>query len=1273
MHGASVDWRLLLPAGAVSHVDLPTYAFQRHRYWLEDSAADDTGTGRWPADTDLAALTESLGVDGDRPLREVLPVLAAWQERRRDEAAVDPWRYRVAWQPTESDRSGDGRPGGTWLLVLPSGDAGPVAEAAAKALAEAVPSVRLTPGRAQTLDRGAFAGLLRGAVDDAGPIAGVLSLLALDEGTSQGCDSGMPHLSAGLAGTLVLLQALGDAEVRAPLWCATRGAVALSPAEELESVTQAEVWGLGRVAALEHPDRWGGLVDLPEVMDERAARRFRAALAGVPGGVPGAEGTEDQLAVRPSGLFVRRLERAPLADRSPARTWRPAGTVLVTGATGAVGRHLALWLAAEGADHLLLTSRRPADSPELAELRRDITAATGTKATLAQCDVADRDALAALVERTRADGHEITAVVHAAALIELAALDRITPADLSRSLAAKAAAADHLDELFRDASLDAFVLFSSIAGVWGSGDHGAYAAGNAHLDALAQRRRARGRTALSVAWGVWDGCVPEGFEGRPELHGLPTIAPRLAFTALRQALEHDETAIAVAEVDWERFTAAFTSARPRPLLAGVADVRRLLGPAEPEATAGAPGTAGAPAALSALRERLAGRTDAERHTVLLDLVRRHTAEVLGHRADTESFRTDRAFRDLGVDSLTSVELRNRLAAATGLRLPAALVFSHPNAPALARHLTTLVMGERRPPDTSADATAVAPPRSGGHADDEPIAVIGMACRYPGGISSPEDLWNLVAAGGDAVSGLPADRGWDLAGMYHPDPDREGACYTREGGFLHDAGEFDPAFFGISPREALTMDPQQRLLLETSWEALERAHIDPTRMRGSSTGVFVGINYQDYGIGARDLPDGGEGHLLTGTVPSVASGRIAYALGLEGPAITLDTACSSSLVALHLAAQALRRGECDTALAGGVAVMYTPRTLIGFSRQRGLAVDGRCKAFSDSADGMGMAEGVGMLLLERLSDARRLGHRVLAVVRASAVNQDGASNGLSAPSGPAQERVIRAALAGAGLGTDDVDVVEAHGTGTELGDPIEADALLATYGQGRDPLRPLWLGSVKSNIGHTQAAAGVAGVMKMVMALRHGVLPRTLHVDEPSSHVDWSAGAVELLTEARDWPETGRARRAAVSSFGISGTNAHVIVEQAPAEEPAPVAVAVAPVVDLGGLVPWVVSGRGEDALAGQAVRLAGLAETAADAGSVGAALASTRALFGERAVVFGRNPGELRGGLRALAEGAEGGGVVRGAVTGSGAVFVFPGQGAQWVGMGRELLAVSPV
>ncbi|GHF52643.1 hypothetical protein GCM10010218_37630 [Streptomyces mashuensis] len=1255
-HGADVDWNAVFAGTHPRRVDLPTYAFQHERYWLESATAgsgddvesyyarDSIEARFWEAveDENLEALTSELAIRADQPWSDVLPVLSSWRRSSREKSTVDSWRYRITWKPLAEDRAA--RLSGTWLLLTPESGS-PWAEPVVQALTDRGATVRTLPvSTATATDRTALADLLgqeAGAEADGATVSGVLSLLALLT------DQRPLHPS------LALAQALGDAGIDAPLWYATRGAVAVNRSEQLDDPWQALVWGLGRVVALEHGERWGGLVDLPAQPDAPALSRLVAALAGT--------GDEDQVAVRPTGLYARRLVRSSLAQTPATRAWEPGeGTVLVTGGTGALGAHVARWLAGNGARHLLLLSRRGEDAPGAAELRDELTG-LGAKVTLAACDVADRDSLAAVIDAIPAE-HPLSAVVHTAAVLDDGVVEALTGEQLDRVLSVKVGATLNLHELTRDLDLSGFVLFSSFAATFGAPGQGNYAPGNAFLDAFAQYRRDAGLPATSVAWGPWgDGGMAEGAVGdRMRRHGVIEMAPELAVTALQHALDRDETTLTVADMEWKRFVLAFTSGRPRPLLNDLPEARAVMDGMRGEAEEAAGG--------AVFLRQLAGLTGAEQERLLLDLVRGAVASVLGY-ANAAAVEPNRAFKELGFDSLTAVELRNRLNAATHRKLPPTLIFDHPTPTVLAAHLRAELTGD----EGAAAAPVVV---ASGAATDEPVAIVAMSCRFPGDVRSPEDLWQLLVSGGDALSGFPLDRGWDVEALYDPDPDAQGTSYTREAGFLREAGGFDAAFFGISPREALAMDPQQRLLLETSWEAFERAGIDPAALRGSRSGVFVGTNGSDYAMLMQSSGDGFEGHLATGTAGSVASGRVSYTFGLEGPAVTVDTACSASLVALHLAVQALRNGECELALAGGVTVMSTPGTFIEFSRQRGLSTDGRCKAFSADADGFSPAEGVGMLLVERLSDARRNGHPVLAVVRGTAINQDGASNGLTAPNGPSQQRVIRQALANARLSAADVDVVEAHGTGTSLGDPIEAQALLATYGKDRPEDRPLLLGSVKSNIGHAQAAAGVAGVIKMVLAMQHGVLPQSLHISEPTPHVDWSAGAVELLTEAREWPEAGRPRRAGVSSFGFSGTNAHAVLEQAPADEPAAAdAEAVPAPADGDAVLPWVLSGRNEAALRGQAERL--LAHLAAHgeqrAADIGFSLATTRTALAQRAVVVGRDRADFVRGLEALAGETGAPNLVQGSDTGGQGVFLFPGQGSQWVGMAVQLLDASPV
>ncbi|POM22543.1 Phenolphthiocerol synthesis polyketide synthase type I Pks15/1 [Actinomadura rubteroloni] len=970
----------------------------------------------------------------------------------------------------------------------------------------------------------------------------------------------------------------------------------------------AAVWGLVRSAQAENP----GVFTLVDTVADVTADDLAPAVAT----------GEPQLALRPDGLRVPRL-----APAEPSGPLTISGTVLVTGATGALGGLVARHLVTEhGVNDLLLVSRRGADAPGAAELETDLTA-LGATVTFAACDTADRDAVAALL-----DGRDLGAIVHTAGVLRDATLAGLTDEHVEQVLRPKVDAAWNLHDLAPETPL---ILFSSLAGVLGNPGQANYAAANTFLDALARLRAAAGLPGTSIAWGLWDepgdltGDLSATDRARMVSGGVAALAPDEGLALFDAALAAGLPDVTAARFELAGLREQAEQGTLPPVLRG------LVRTSARRAAAGS----------AAFAQRLAGRTEGERLDVVLDLVRTTTAAVL-RRPATDAIDAGRAFKELGFDSLTAVELRNRLNAFTGLRLPTTLVFDHPTPESLAARLLAELL-DAGPAEVQAGPAATV-------AGDDPIAVVAIGCRFPGDVRSPEDLWRVLADETDVIGELPEDRHWDIDGLYDPEPGVPGRFYVKRGGFVYDAAGFDAEFFGISPREALAMDPQQRLLLEVAWEAFERASIDPTSLRGSRTGVFTGVIAQEYASPLRKVPDGVGGYFLTGTTTSVASGRIAYSLGLEGPAVTVDTACSSSLVALHLAAQALRSGECDLALAGGATIIASPSIFLEFSRQRGLAPDGRCKPFAASADGTGWAEGAGLLLLERLSDAERNGHEVLAVVSGTAVNQDGASNGLTAPNGPSQQRVIRQALANARLTPAEVDAVEAHGTGTTLGDPIEAQALLATYGQERET--PLLLGAVKSNIGHTQAAAGVAGVIKMIEAMRRGRVPKTLHVDTPSPHVDWESGRVALVDAACDWPETGRPRRAGVSAFGISGTNAHVILEQAPVKTAEPAAAPPA--------LPFLLSAKTAQAVRDQAVHLRDrlAADPDADLAAVARALRA-RAVFDHRAVVVGDDRESLLSGLDAVDVGVPGGKLA----------FLFTGQGSQRPEMGRELYDAYPV
>ncbi|MFC8096103.1 SDR family NAD(P)-dependent oxidoreductase [Streptomyces sp. NPDC057301] len=1019
----------------------------------------------------------------------------------------------------------------------------------------------------------------------------------------------------------------GEAPTRT-IWV-TRGAIAAADGDTVPEPAQSVLWGLARSARTEHPDLGLILLDV----DDTDEPPLLTAVAPA---------DEPELALRGGELLVPRLVRArPAPSGHPTAAIPADGTVLITGGLGAVGRNIARVLAENGVPRLLLTSRQGTEDPRAAEVAAEL-AAFGAEVEVAACDVADEAAVAEVLARF-GDQSPLRGVVHCAGVLADGVVAELTPERLAHVLRPKVDGAAHLHRLTAGHPLGLFLLVSSAAGVVGNAGQANYAAANVFLDQLAHHRRAMGLPGTSVSFGAWagEGLAAEHADlERMARLGHRAITPEQGRELTELSLRRDASHLVAWALDLPRLrSAAPTGALWRSLL-----------PAPRSAQAGS----------HTLADRMARLPEPERAARVLALVREEAAHALGLRS-AESVRPDQPLRDLGMDSVTAVDLRNRISTRIGSKLPATLLFDHPTPTRLAEYLLAGALAT-----TGRTSQKPVPAASPVLSSDEPVALVAMACRVPGGVSDPDGLWRLVAEGGDAVGPFPAGR-WDVESLYDPDPDAPGKSYAREGGFLDDIDSFDAGFFGITPKEAAAMDPQQRLLLETAWESLERAGIVPADLAGSTTGVYVGMFGSDYLSGTR--LDQLDGYVGTGSALSVASGRLAYTLGLNGPALTVDTACSSSLVAVHLAAQALRAGECDLALAGGVTLMVTPQTFVEFSRLRGLSPTGRCRSFSDGADGAIWAEGAGMVVLKRLSDARRDGDRILAVLRGTAVNQDGRSQGLSAPNGPAQEQVIRRALEQSGLRPDDIDYVEAHGTGTTLGDPIEANALAEVFGATRTGERPLYLGSLKSNIGHAQAASGVIGLIKVVQSLHHETLPRTLHADTPSRHVDWTDSGLHLLRDEVAWPASpARVRRAGVSAFGISGTNAHVIVEEA-VQAPAPETVVELPAEQR----LFVLSGRSEEGLRGQAAALARhLAEDtdAAALPDLAHTLARHRTHFERRTAVLAEDRNELRSVLDELAAGRITLPPFREEQTGK-VAFVYSGHGGQWPGMGLDLMTQS--
>ena len=963
---------------------------------------------------------------------------------------------------------------------------------------------------------------LRAAVADE-PALRILHVAALDADTAPSTRSLSRMQHRVLGATRRLFRAAVAADLRRPIWVVTRGAQRITDADRV-SPDQSCLWGFGRAASLELPQVWGGLADL----SEGTARRMVAADQS--GGTARFVSKEDQIALRGQDVYVPRLVRRAGQPITTPLALRADATYLVTGGLGSVGLEIAGYLAAHGARQLVLTGRRaPSD---IAQQRIDgFREQHGCEFRVVAADVADAHDVARLLATVQAELPPLAGIVHAAGEIGTSPLRTLDDAEVDRVFGGKVWGAWHLSEAAADLELDFFLSTSSIASVWGGFGQTAYGAANAFLDGLAWRLREQGVLGISVNFGPWSaGMADEEARARLDQRGVRTLSPADALAGMADLMAASSVQGTVARIDWARFLPLYQQAGRRSFLA---ELEREVPDLAP--------TPYRPSGKTQLVEQLTHAPVQRRKKLVADYLREAVAEVT--RVDAAEIREDAGFFDLGMDSLMAVELRRRLEQAVGQELPATLAMDYPRLSDVADYLLGDVLGLSE----QADAKAGPPPASVATTrTDEPIAIVAVACRFPGA-PDPEAFWEVLSGGVDAIREVPEDR-FDIDEFYDPDPDAAGKIYSRFGGFLDGIDGFDPEFFGISPREAVWIDPQQRLMLETTWEGLERAGYSPSSLRGSRSGIFVGVATNEYShLLSAESVEKIEPHFITGNALNAISGRVAFALGLEGPAVAVDTACSSSLVAVHQACQALHSGDCDLALAGGVNVLLSPVSTIAASRARMLSPVGRCKTFDASADGYVRSEGCGILVLKRLSDAVRDDDRICAVIPASAVNQDGASSGLTVPNGGAQQRLITTALARAGLAGGDVDYLEAHGTGTALGDPIEVQAAGAVYGDGRDADRPLLIGSVKTNIGHLESASGVAGLIKVVLSLQHELLPQSLHFETPSPHIPWDSLPVRVVDKAIPWQANGRPRRAGVSSFGFTGTNAHVLIEEAPTQ------------------------------------------------------------------------------------------------------------------------------